>query len=214
MARTKSVSMSSLPTHPALKIALAWVEPGTRDRLAALFAFDAHLGILVSKAIEPLLAQIRLAWWRDRLSEPVADRPMGDPVLDSLGARWNGNEKALIDLVDGWEGLLDTAPLSAATIDTFANARAQAIDAAAKGTFNAGKRWALADFASRTSNALERETALELARVVPAQPPLPRTLRGLAVLDALATRSLAGEEPLLMGRSAALLAWRVGLLGR
>ena len=43
------------------------------------------------------MIQLRLAWWRDRLREPAADRPLGEPLLAILNA-WDSETAALIAL--------------------------------------------------------------------------------------------------------------------
>lgn len=49
------------------------------------------------------MAQLRLAWWRDRLREPPEHWPLGEPLLGLLRA-WAEELPALEALVDGWEG--------------------------------------------------------------------------------------------------------------
>ncbi len=63
----------TLPTMHRLALAYA---PG-RTRLAwlALLALDSRLAGVLRSASEPMLAQIRLAWWRDMLARSEADRP-------------------------------------------------------------------------------------------------------------------------------------------
>ena len=46
-----------------------------------------------------MLGQMRLAWWREALGKPVADRPRGDRVLDAIGQDWAGREAALVAMV-------------------------------------------------------------------------------------------------------------------
>lgn len=166
---------------------------------------------------------MRLAWWRDQLAELPSARPQGDPILAGLGDHWAGREDALAALVDGWEELLGEAPLEASALRRFAEARGKAFAAFADlaGAAEAenaadrdGQRWALADLAFRTGDPRERDTAFALARAIPAQQKLPASLRGIAVLGALATHSLAREEPLCTGRVAPLVALRVGMTGR
>lgn len=48
------------------------------------------------------MIQLRLAWWRDRMAEPAADWPRGEPLLGLLVA-WDAERAALRALVDGWE---------------------------------------------------------------------------------------------------------------
>lgn len=211
------------PLHPALRLALAWQPAKHRETLTALFLLDEKLGGLVAGASEPVLGQIRLAWWRERLGEERTDRPRGDPVLDAIGLHWGGSSAPLGTLVDGWEELLGDAPLSEDAIATFAAARGTALsefartvqgDACCARVGDIGRRWALADFAFRTSHPVERDRAFALARSIGPAGSLPRSLRGIAVLDALARRSIDRGEPLSHGRASAITALRVGIFGR
>lgn len=207
------------------RLALNYAPVHLRASTAALFALDARLGELVAKANEPLLAQLRLAWWRDELSKAPADRAKGDPILDAIGETWAGEERALVRLVDGWEQLVGEAPLPMPAVESFANGRAGAFAALARlaghpaaeeRAQHAGRIWALADFAARVSNAEERRTALALAGAGGHRfPPLPRVLRPLAVLRGLANRSLTrGGVPLVARRRDILAALRLGMIGR
>lgn len=211
------------PLHPALRLALAWQPAKHRETLTPLFLLDEKLGGLVAGASEPILGQIRLAWWRERLGEERTDRPRGDPVLDAIGLHWGGSSAPLGTLVDGWEELLGDAPLSEDAIATFAAARGTALsefaltvhgDACCARVGDVGRRWALADFAFRTSHPVERDRAFALARSIGPADSLPRSLRGIAVLDALARRSIDRGEPLSHGRASAITALRVGIFGR
>lgn len=207
------------------RLALNYAPAHFRAPTAALFALDARLGELVAKANEPLLAQLRLAWWRDELGKAPTDRARGDPILDTIGETWAGKESALVHLVDGWEQLVGEVPLPSPAIEGFAGARAGTFAALARlarqpaaeeRAQQAGRIWALADFAARVSNDEERRTALGLAEAKGRRyPSLPRALRPLAVLRGLAHRSLAhGGAPLVARRRDILAALRLGMIGR
>ena len=56
-----------------------------RDPWLAALALDGRIGRMVLGASEPMLGQVRLAWWRDQLGKPIDDRPRGDPLLDLEG---------------------------------------------------------------------------------------------------------------------------------
>lgn len=170
-----------------------------------------------------MLAQMRLAWWRDQLGNPVDIRPTGDAVLDLVGECWVGYESALRKLVDGWEALLDEPPLSREAALAFAEGRGAINAALARkcGTdphaaARAGRIWALAELASRSSREGERESVLEIARENDvAAIALPRSMRPLAVLLGLARRSIAkGGQPFLGDRWSPLVAMRLGMFGR
>lgn len=170
-----------------------------------------------------MLGQMRLAWWREMLGTPVEARPRGDAVLDGIGEHWQGREGALAAMVDGWEVLITAARLGPAEIEAFAAGRgaffgaleAQLSGARAARVAAAGRRWALADAAASISDAGERAALVEagLARAgLGESERMPRALRGLAVLDALALRALRrGGRPLMEGRGAPIAALRAAI---
>lgn len=195
-----------------------------RPRLATAFALDQRLSRIIAQATEPLLAQMRLAWWRDQLAKPVAERPSGDAVLDAIGEHWAGEEGSLSAMVNGWEQMLADPPLPRDVAQSFAQGRAApVIRAASAGAAKSdaavdasAQLWALVDAAAHVSQQQERELLLDLARECsPRLAPLPRSLRGLFVLAGLAQRALDRDDPTLMtGRGAALKALRLGIFGR
>ena len=210
-----------MPSEPALGLALTWQPRASRPALAALFALDQRLGNVVAGAREPLLAQMRLAWWRDQL-ESGTQAVAGEPLLSEIAARWGERARHLAVLANGWENLLGDAPLADEAIDAFATAKGEALAAFVDlagatsdrdGAFAAGRRWALADFAWRASHSHERESALTLGRQVSSPPVHSPQLRGVAVLGGLARRALERGEPLMHGRGAILYAMRLGMFG-
>ncbi|MXO74078.1 hypothetical protein GRI40_02435 [Altererythrobacter aerius] len=212
-----------LPPLPAEReIAIAFTPAAWRPLLNALHRLDARLGQVVSRSREPLLAQVGLAWWRDRLTEDCDAWPRADPLLTLVATTWGARSAALVPLVDGWENLVGEGALAAEAISAFAEGRGQAFAnfgelAGARDRHAiaaAGRRWALADLGKRTSSDAERAMARELAKQIAPTPSLPRQLRGLAVLDRLAQRAVKRDGALLPDRAAALLAWRVGMFGR
>ncbi|MBL4895663.1 MAG: hypothetical protein JKY75_02195, partial [Erythrobacter sp.] len=127
-----------------------------RDIWLAAFALDGRVGRMVLGASEPMLGQMRLAWWRDQLGKAVHDRPRGDHLLDLIGTNWNRNEAALVELIDGWEALLSPRPLAETAILEFVAGRVSLSLGLANlvGTMDnerdvrrAGTLWALADLA-------------------------------------------------------------------
>lgn len=207
---------------PARSVALAYTPPATRPALRALFDLDAALA-RSRGASEPLLGQIRLAWWREELAKPPGRRAAGQPVLERLGRWWNGEEPALIALIDGWEAVLGVDPLPAAAVKAFAGGRGEAVGAfsriagvagSAQDAVLAGRRWALAELAAGSQDEQIRQLCHVLFCETAKPAPLPRPLRGIAVLEGLAARSVARGEPLMAGRGGALAALRLGLLGR
>lgn len=203
------------------ELAIAHTPSAIRDVLATLFALDERLARIVSQTTEPMLGQMRLAWWREMLGKPIADRPTGDAVLDAAGEHWQGREAGLVALVDGWEHLLADPPLTQKQAMQFSSGREQAmitvfaeVDAVLLG--QAAKRWSLADVAAKVSLEEERNMLVALGLgSEDSKRSLPRQARGLAVLAALGTRALKrGGRPLMEGRGAGWTAFRAALLGR
>ncbi|WP_353230693.1 hypothetical protein [Novosphingobium sp.] len=87
---------------PPERLAVAYAPRGVRAAWTGLLALDRRLADAARAGREPIMIQLRLAWWRDRLAEPVAARPRGEPLLALLAA-WDSQTPALTALVDGWE---------------------------------------------------------------------------------------------------------------
>lgn len=203
----------------AQRLALSYAPAAIRKQVLALLVFDNRLAAILQQGGEPVIAQIKLAWWRDRLGENPESWPAGEPLLHAL-RDWPGGPGLLIPLVDGWEGLL-AAELSAGEIEEFAQGRAAAWLALAPPhamteAGAAARGWALADLALNLGQAEEAEIVRELARhETGAACRLPRALRSLAVLRGLARRALQrGSAELLDGPGAGFVALRIGLFGR
>lgn len=205
---------------PLARLALAYAPAAARADWLTFLALDQRLAGVVRSAREPMLGQLKLAWWRDRLAADPATWPRGEPLLARL-APWD-NASGLAPLVDGWEALLDEPPLDEAAIAQFAQGRAAALEVLAgklgraeAGAGEAARRWALADLALNTGNPHEQEAARAvLADAAPA-PALPRALRPLVVLRGVSERALArGGAHELHRPGAFFAAVRLGLLGR
>lgn len=204
---------------PLLRLALAYSPRDARPATLSLFLLDTRLSGFVRRSTEPLLAQMRLAWWRDTLGSEPGVWPRGDPLLEVLQG-WQAPE-GLLALVDGWESLLvDQLDLEA--VMDFAGGRVKAWQAFAgeigvepAAVDSAARAWALGDLAGNLSEPAERELVVEAAAGEPFVPPRARALRPLAILGGLGRRALSrGGRPLLDGRGAALAALRLGMFGR
>jgi 15-cis-phytoene synthase len=209
---------------PELTLAMAWTPQKVREPLRIAFELDQRLARIVARTTEPMLGQMRLAWWREALGKPVGDRPRGDAVLDAIGQHWVEREVALMAMVDGWEVLITAEHLTASKAAAFAEGRGAFFAALApletgavqQRIKSAAARWALADAVTGISEPDERTVLLAAA------PPketsgakMPPPLRGLAVLDALAQRAIfRGGRPLMDGRGAAVSALKAAIFLR
>ncbi len=215
--------LESLP--PLSRLALSYAPASAhRDWLTAL-ALDARLEGVVRQAREPVLAQLKLAWWRDRLEQAVPDRPQGEPLLARL-AEWKEGGKPLISLVNGWEALLQEQPFDAQAITAFGAGRAMLAGELAarlgcdrRAAEARARRWALADLSLQfgdTEGLSEGHRLRDLASSQSAaQGPCERAMRPLAVLEKINFRASAIGSIRALGSPLALLtAIRVGLIGR
>lgn len=213
---------SHLPVEQ--RIALAYTPVSNRPALAAYFALDRRLGQITANTTEPMLGQVRLAWWREMLAKPKAERLSGDAVLDSIGEHWEGYDETLSKLLDAWEVFIVAEKLDQNLLKQFAADRAHPFSRffPQTGQSNqdrpaaAAQRWVLVDTLARVSDPEERASILEVLEGLPSSVGgHTRSLRGLAVLEALALRALKrGGRPIMEGRGAALLALRVGIFGK
>jgi 15-cis-phytoene synthase len=214
-----ALHLAELPAER--RLALAYAPKAAQPVFLGLLALDTRLAGIVRQAREPLLGQLKLSWWRDRLKAEAAPGALGDPLLELLG-QWGPHRAALVRLVDGWEHLLNEEQLGKAALIAFAEARGmvcaelaerlgepEAIPEAGR----AGRNWALADLALGLSDPAEIELVTGIIRTQDWRPvKLPRALRPLTVLHGLAARK-QGAAPLLAGPRDGLFAVRLGLLG-
>lgn len=197
--------MTAMPPDPPwLDLAMTAALPQDRPLLAMLLEFDRRLDKIATQSSEPMLGQIRLAWWRDVLTADTP--PSGEPLIATIMAlessvAWN-LRGAMLQLVDGWEVRL----LSPDDVTEFAKARGEGLFRAFSGPGSyaafetAAASWAMAD---RTDIALSAIRAPRLEGKRMRQ--WPRRLRPLSLL------ALAGQAN---GRAAGLrLSWH-GLTGR
>lgn len=198
----------------AHRLALSYAPAAVRKANLALLLLDSRLRSIVAGGGEPAIAQIKLAWWRERLSEPRARWPEGEPLLGLL-REWPGDPAPLANMADGWEMLLaDT--LDQQTIAQYAEGRARGWEAL--GGQNAGltaRRWALADLLLHLSPGAEADAVQAALAKEPPASPVPRNVRPLGVLHGLAMRAIRRQSAeLLDGPGAMLTALRFGVLGR
>ena len=206
------------------RLALSYAPAAVSQPTLALLALDVRLAGIVRSASEPMLAQLRLAWWREQLATQQSARPAGEPLLEILPS-WEGAFDALVGLVNGWEEMTGEAPLSSSALEGLADARGKAFSVLAErfGTANDRKaaerlarNWAIADIAAHLSHSEERRRARELAELQDWQAVrLSRKMRPLAILHGLAARATKRGKGLdELPPSAMFSALRLGLLGR
>jgi 15-cis-phytoene synthase len=164
--------MQLSPLHDDIRtLALNFARPDKRGALHALWALDEALGQVVRSTTEPMIGQMRLTWWYERLNAIGKGQPPAEPVLAVLVRELPGQGEAMAAMIEGWEALLDPLPLSDAAIATHAAARGGGLFALSAFVLStggnvrvAGEGWAALDFALRCSDTETAQRAQAFAR--------------------------------------------------
>lgn len=209
---------------PAQSLALAYAPSSVRPAWLGVMALDERLAQIVRHAREPMLGQIRLAWWRDLLAREPASWPEGEPLVRHIAEHLAVVAPALADLATGWIYLLSGDVLSHDQLAGYLAGRAGGYAAVAGHVSGAAKNrnfeaaatwWTLGDTFSQLTQQDEQSRLLALVpSVTGPEQRLVRSQRPLAVLAALGKRAVMREEPVLEGRMSAVVALRVGMFGR
>ena len=205
------------PNAAEQDLAFSYASSDLVAALRLLFDLDDRLGTIARTTRDPLLAQIRLTWWKEALSALEQAQPPAEPLLQSLAADIlprGVSGATLAGLVDGWETLLEETP----DLDRIAHDRGARLFAAAAQLLGAalptpaaGEGWALADIATHSLDPALAAQARALARdrlagVMASR--WPARLRALGALALIARFDVADQPPPVAGpRRVARLAW-------
>lgn len=207
------------------RFAVATARRLDRPLFASLLALDYALEWAAAQAKEPLVTQIRLAWWRDELGKLSRGARPNNPTLEQLDRAWGGDAGRFANLVDAWEALAIAGDEHKLALDQLAQARAQGFVAIANrlgcgncaaDVIRAAQIWSFVDRARYGASDVSRDTAEAIAVTLSdGHSRLPRPMRPLAVLAGMARRSLArGGGHLLGDRISPFAATRIALIGR
>lgn len=191
--------LSERLADPERELALGYAPRARRPALRALWRLDERFGQLVARNREPLVAEMRLLWWREAL-ERLGDRSDAEPLLQDLARDVRpcgiaGEE--LGAMAGGWRALL-VEPFGAAEMEAFAAERggrlfvlsARVLEGREDDRIRrAGEAWALVDLARRSIDREDAVLAQGKARaIVERDAPWrwPRKLRPVGMLAALA----------------------------
>jgi 15-cis-phytoene synthase len=212
---------------PERTLALSYARDADRPALAALFALDDALGALLRTTSEPAIAQIRLAWWREEIARLAQSTAPAMPVLAGLSEHVlpRGIDPVrLVEIVEGWEVLIEAQVLDREALMNFAASRGGALFAIGGDLLNvaldpaAGEGWACSDLARHLANEDEAAIAHQLAQErLSVKRRWPRAARSLGAIAAIAAMDLAlppgVAPPIGSPKRVARLAW-MRLTGR
>lgn len=177
---------------PPKRLAIAYTGAAERPLFQLLLEFDARLAQIVGRDGEVVIAQMRMAWWRDVISKSPESRPSGEPMvarlneIETIGASQGGQAigAAMSHIIDAWDMLLAQEDWDQAALTGHAEAKARALfpveldDGKGDASF-AGQIWALHDLHNCFGvNVAASLSALDSVNI---SPPKPRNLSILAM---------------------------------
>jgi phytoene synthase len=210
----------TMDLDPDRTLALSYVPASRRAAVGALWRLDSALGQALAGGREPMIARIKLAWWREALErldrEPAPAEPaLRDVAEHLLPAGVAGVE--LAGLEAGWALLASPEPLAPDELAGYADGRgallfrftARLLGEEEAGLEAAGEAWALIDLARHCASQADSDVALAAARerVLPRR--WPARLRPLGMLAALAARDSEPGRPPWEARGAPARMWRM-----
>jgi phytoene synthase len=172
-----------------------------RPAFATLWNLDLALADVVATSTDLRLGAIRLAWWRERLEElDTGTPPPGEPRLSAIARQLlsrgvSGAELSKLELA--WLPLLEPFPWGEEQADGMAfrgellfGIGARLLGGRSEDAQAAGALWSLIDGANHCSNAESRAFLLSQAQSVELPTKMPRRVRPLTVLAALAASNV------------------------
>jgi phytoene synthase len=187
-----------LALAPPARLAIAYAPSGVRSAFALLLHIDNRFAEILRNAREPMIAQIKMAWWREAFASAAEARPKGEPLLQTLNEAGDRIPlSALEALASAWEHLLGNERFSQEAIEAHAELRAEAIFATYAGWMGTvqdmrpiGRSWAL--------EALRIAFPDRVAGCYMPPAPLPkaRALRPLSILT-MSVRTVSGPRLIL-----------------
>ena len=204
---------------PDRTLALAYVPAKRRAAIGALWRLDAALGAALAGGREPMIARIKLAWWREALERLDREPAPAEPALRDAAAHLlpvlTGAELARME--EGWAVLPSREALTADDLSAYAERRggllflysARLLGGEADGLGAAGEAWALIDLARHCATKEDSDVAVAAARERRGPKRWPPRLRPLGMLAALAARDSDPARPPWEARGAPGRMWRM-----
>ena len=164
----------------------------SRHRL--LWTLDARLARVAATTTEPMIGQLRLAWWQETMSDMAGVRGRGAPLVDALRAAGEAPPAGLTAWLDGWEAIIADVD-----VQTFATGRGGGLFHSLAGEaevpgwlLQAGSVWACWDLTGHVRSRELASQAISLARdlILPEDPDWPSSWRPMRIAYELARKDI------------------------
>lgn len=181
---------------PPSRLAIAYAPHRLRAAFALLLQIDSRFGDILRNAREPMIAQIKMAWWREAFAKAPQQRPKGEPLLQALNDVGDIIPLAALEaLASAWETLLNGDAWGQDVTDHHTLLRAEAVfQTYAEWVGNTrdmrpmGRAWALEDLRRAFPDRLPQSVISQ-----PASLPTARALRPLSILT-MSVRTESGPR--------------------
>ena len=183
---------------PPKRLAVAYMRADLRDVFRVLLALDDRLSAILRRSGEPMIAQMRMAWWNDVITKPASLRPTGEPLLARIADFETPDfHQTLLLLIEAWSILLAHEIWTQAVLEEYARQRSMAIFGFMAGRIepatkhigasaDVGFAWALDDLAGHCHDEGQLRAIHEARRDRLGVQRIPRSLRALHILAASA----------------------------
>jgi 15-cis-phytoene synthase len=113
------------------RLSITYCPAHSRPFFELILAFDSRLKDVASRNTEPLIAQLRLAWWRDAITQSETINRTGEPLLAQLSGMKDTKlaataRSSMLDLLTAWEHII-VAPDDANAAHEYASRRSNAV---------------------------------------------------------------------------------------
>ncbi len=113
------------------QLAITYCPANLRPFFSLVLTFDSRIKGVAARNTEPLIAQLRLAWWRDAISQGATNNTKSEPLLTQLSVLHDPKlaeiaRHSMLDLLTAWENII-VAPDDANAANAYAMLRSKAV---------------------------------------------------------------------------------------
>ena len=193
-------------------------DPQARADVVALYAFDHTLARIPHAVTQPMLGEIRLAWWREAVEEAFESKPArAYPVVEALSVaigRRSLPEGPFQTLIEAHDRDFDATPLGLDEAVTYAEATAGAVMTLAASSLGPtmipdlsaiGRAWGVARLAMERKLKSDVDASAIVAEALAQTPTLPTDVFPAIAYATFARDYVRGRAPSVLAKQMRLL---------